>query len=190
MQFTRIKQIEKGWSSFIWLVEGENGEKMVLKEPKPNSPRMDIANREGKNLLLANSVGVGPKVFEVNYEKNYVLMEYIDGVELNKIIFGTIFSTITKKQLYDFVKELYRQCLALDTIGLSHKQLQGGKNILVKKETDKNGETKFTPVIIDFEKANIRMENHTKNIGQIEAMFFYNPHAEMSKRVREKLELE
>ncbi len=96
MQFLRIKQIEKGWSSFIFLVEGENKEKIVLKEPKPNSPRMDIANREGKNLLLANSVGVGPKVLEVNYEKNYVLMEYIDGIELNKYIFGPDFVNVTK----------------------------------------------------------------------------------------------
>ncbi len=195
MDFKKIKKIEKGWSSYIWLAKNKKGAKLVIKEVREKSPRKDLAEREGKMLLLANSVGVGPKIIEVNYEKNFVAMEYINGLELANWIFSEEFKNeVTKEQYWNFIKELCKQCIALNKINLSHNQLEGGKNILVVKKTNpvKNKNklaeqnTNYFPVIIDFEKATIK-EKRTKNLGQIENMFFHNPHSAIAKKSREKL---
>ena len=138
MKYTKIKQIAKGWSSYIWLVKNKKGEEFVLKEVREKSPRKDLANREGKMLLLANSVGVGPKVKEINFEKNFVVMEYIKGEKFFDFILSKRFEgEITQTQIYELIKELFRQLYLLDTINLSHNQLQIGKNILVKQIFDK-----------------------------------------------------
>ncbi|MFA6269568.1 MAG: hypothetical protein WCW13_02960 [archaeon] len=190
MKFTRITQIAKGWSSFIWLIKNSRGKVFVLKEVREKSPRKDLANREGKMLSLANSVGVGPKVEEVNFEENYVIMEHIRGQKLFDWVLSDEFkSEVTAQELYDCVKELYRQLYALEKVHLSHNQLQVGKNILIKRGVDKSGEAKYTPVIIDFEKSTIKENNHTKNIGQVDAMLFFNPNGALAQRVREKLNL-
>jgi len=189
MEYKKISQIAKGWSSYIWLAEDEGGKEWALKEVREKSPRKDLANREGKMLLLANSAGVGPKVGEVNYEKNFVTMELIKGKKLFDWITNLdSFGEVSAQQVYDFIKELYRQCEALDDEGLSHNQLQVGKNILVKEVLGAEGK-KFLPVIIDFEKATVKRKGHTKNLGQVMSMLFYNPHGIIAEKVREKLNL-
>ena len=190
MKYTKIKQIAKGWSSYIWIVKNNKGKEFVLKEVREKSPRKDLAKREGKMLLLANSIRVGPKVKEINFEKNFVVMEYIKGEKFFDFILSERFDNeITQIQVYNLIKEIYRQLLLLDKINLSHNQLQIGKNILVKKIFDKEKKVvKYFPIIIDFEKATIK-ENHTKNIGQLLAMCFYNPNGVIAKRIREKLNL-
>jgi putative serine/threonine protein kinase len=191
MKFTKILKIAKGWSSYVWLVKNSHGKEFVLKEVREKSPRKDLANREGKMLLLANSIGVGPRVEEVNYTENYVVMEYVKGPKLFDWILSEQFKEeITVAQLYDFIKELYRQLDALESIHLSHNQLQIGKNILVRRTVNtKTHEAQYVPVIIDFEKATIKENNHTKNIGQINAMLFFNPNGALAQKVREKLNL-
>ncbi|MFA6064455.1 MAG: hypothetical protein WCW44_01415 [archaeon] len=198
MNYSKVNQIAKGWSSYIWIVKDETGKEFVLKEVREKSPRKDLAEREGKMLQLANSVGVGPKVIEVNFEKNFVVMEYIRGVKLFDWIMNegpckekSFEKEVSAEELYFFIKELYRQLFALEKVSLSHNQLQVGKNIVVEKRFDsKTKKEQYFPVIIDFEKATIKMENHTKNIGQIDAMLFYNPNGAIAKKVREKLNLE
>ena len=80
MHFERIRQIAKGWSSYIWLVSLGDGRHAILKEVREKSPRKNLAEREGRFLKIANSVGVGPLMFEANRKGNYILMEHIDGV--------------------------------------------------------------------------------------------------------------
>ena len=190
MKYTKIKQIAKGWSSYNWIVKDKKGKEFLLKEVREKSPRKDLANREGRMLLLANSVGVGPKVKEINFEENFVVREYIKGENFFNFILSERFDNeITPLQTYNLIKEIYRQLLLLDKINLSHNQLQIGKNILVKRVFDaKLKEVKYLPVIIDFEKATIK-ENHTKNLGQLLAMCFFNPNATIAKKIREKLNL-
>lgn len=185
MDYKKIKQIAKGWSSYIWLVSLANGKKAVLKEVREKSPRKNLAEREGKFLKIANSVGVGPKLIESNLKKNYILMEYIDGNCLRDWIFEE--KRISKKQLYFFIKELYKQLLSLDSVQLSHNQLQVGKNILVQTKIV-SGKKLFFPIIIDFEKSTLKQK--TKNIGQIESFLFYNPNSAIAKKVRKILQLE
>ena len=188
MKYRKLVQMAKGWSSYIFLANDTKGNRIVLKEVREKSPRKDLARREGEMLLRANSVGVGPKAIEVNYKGNYVAMEYIEGPKLVDWILGNggaPGSGPSEHDLYFFIKELYRQCLALDSLGLSHNQLQVGKNILVRKEGKH-----FFPVIIDFEKATMKTPETTKNVGQIFSFLFYNPNGAVAKRVREVLRLE
>ncbi|MCX6803019.1 MAG: hypothetical protein NTY48_00435 [Candidatus Diapherotrites archaeon] len=201
MKFSKIRQIAKGWSSYIWIVKTrgtnkirenhEDGKKneFILKEVREKSPRKDLAEREGKMLTWANSVGVGPKVKEVNYIENYVLMEYIHGEKLFDWILNERFDKeVTREEFWRFLKRLYAQGILLDSINLSHNQLEGGKNILVSARFDKKTQTtEYYPTIIDFEKATIKNPGQTRNIGQIESMFFYNPNNIVSKKSREKL---
>ena len=194
MKYEKVAQIAKGWSSYIWLARAPKENKVVLKEVREKSPRKDLAHREGKMLLRANSVGVGPKVVEVNYKKNFVAMEFIEGPKLVDWILGNGCapgSGPSEHDLYFFIKALYRQCLALDSLGLSHNQLQVGKNILVRKEKDpRTGREHFFPVIIDFEKATMKTPETTKNVGQIFSFLFYNPNGAVAKKVRETLKLD
>ncbi|MCX6801126.1 MAG: hypothetical protein NTZ73_02965 [Candidatus Diapherotrites archaeon] len=189
-EFKKISLIGKGWSSYVWLAEAKIGAKKikcVVKEVREKSPRKNLAEREGEFLKLANSAGVGPKLILANEQNNFVAMEFIKGKSFLNWILGENekdAEKISKKQLYFFIKELYRQLLALDSVHLSHNQLQIGKNILVaKKKTGKNHF--FVPVIIDFEKATLKQR--TKNIGQIESFLFYNPNGAVAKKVRKIL---
>lgn len=191
MNYTKIKKIAKGWSSFIWIVKNDKRKKFVLKEVREKSPRKDLAKREGGMLLLANKKKVGPKLIEVNYSKNFVVMEYIRGENFFDFVSSQKFlDEVTPNQVYELIKELHKQLLALNEINLSHNQLQVGKNILVKKVFNKKKHrVSYVPVIIDFEKATIKESHKTKNIGQLLSMCFYNPNGLIAKRIRKKLNL-
>jgi putative serine/threonine protein kinase len=185
MNYTKIEKISKGWSSYIWLVKNKTGKILIMKEVREKSNRQNLAEREGKMLALANTIGIGPKLFEKNFEKNFVIMEFINGKKLLDFVSSKEFDNSSPKKIYFFVKELYKQCLLLDEIGLTHSQLQVGKNILVKKQFGK-----LLPIIIDFEKASIRKDKKEKNVGQIESFLFYNPNGFVAKKIRTKLNLE
>ena len=185
MQYSKIEKIAKGWSSFIWRVHDNTKKQFVLKGVREKSNRKNLAEREGKMLALANTIGIGPKIKEVDFEENFVVMEYIKGPKLLDFVMGEEFDSISKEEAYDLVKELVRQCLALDEIGLRHTQLQVGKNILVTKTR-----IGYVPVIIDFEKASIDpAKRKEKNFGQITSFLFLNPYGAVAKRIREKLNL-
>ncbi|MBT7241393.1 MAG: hypothetical protein HN878_02780, partial [Candidatus Diapherotrites archaeon] len=68
MKYTKINKIAKGWSSYIWIIKDTNGKAYVQKEVREKSNRKNLAEREGGMLSLANGVGIGPKVKEVNFE--------------------------------------------------------------------------------------------------------------------------
>ncbi len=190
MHYTKITQIDKGWSSYIWLAKDEKGKEVILKEVREKSPRKDLCEREGKMLALANSVGVGPKLIEVNEKENFVIMERINGQEFLRWLNTKEFRGVTKNELYEFLKELYRQLLLLNTINLSHNQISGGRNILVTELLNNKGERKFIPTIIDFETAKIKIPpKKTKNLGQANDYFFQNKFGFAAKKVREKLNL-
>jgi putative serine/threonine protein kinase len=196
MKYAKIEKIAKGWSSYIWKVKAlsNNSEDSaqfppgwtgVLKEVREKSNRKNLAEREGKMLSLANTIGIGPKVEDIDFEKNFVVMEFVEGPKLLDWVLSEEFDLVSRKEAYAFVKELVRQCLALDEIGLRHTQLQVGKNILVTKRKGK-----LFPVIIDFEKASVNITNKKlKNFGQITAFLFLNPNGAVAKRIREKLNL-
>ncbi|MDD3084102.1 MAG: hypothetical protein PHP82_03705 [Candidatus ainarchaeum sp.] len=185
MNYKKIKKIVKGWSSNIWLIKNDEGKIFVKKEVREKSNRKNLAEREGKMLALANSIKIGPKLIETNYEKNFVIMEYIVGKKFLEFVFSKEFEKMNKKEVYDLIKELLRQGIALDEIGLRHNQLQIGKNILVTKKILKK---KIIPIIIDFEKSSL-IKGKEKNFGQLTSFLFYNPNGVVAKKIRTKLNL-
>ncbi len=201
MKFKKIKKIAKGWSSYIWKIKTLDKKVCTLKETREKSNRKNLAEREGKYLTIANSVGIGPKIVEINYEKNYIIYEYIKGTTLLDFIFSKEFDNAKREDIYKLIKEIIRQALVLDSIGLRHTQLQVGKNILITKKIH-NGNTEFIPTIIDFEKASVtesarRLDRTNsseavkeKNFGQIASFLLYNPNGIVAKKIREKLDLE
>ncbi len=147
-----IGKIAKGWSSEIFLAKDFDGEKVVLKVLSEKSNRREMVQRESKNLGLANSVGVGPKLYFFDVVAGVVGMEFVDGLPFGK----WIFSGVSRKELERFIGDLFLQAKKLDLIGLDHGQLAGsGRNILVR-----NG----LPVIIDFEKASTSRKVHNVNV--------------------------
>ena len=170
-----IGKIAKGWSSEIFLVKKAD-KKLVVKIEKEKSPRKNMAEKETKNLCLANTLGIGPKLVASDFEKRIILMAFIQGELFSK----WLFSGPSKKQLQKCIDSLLKQAKKLDAAGLSHGQLAGkGANILVKKNC--------LPVIIDFEKAS--QCRRCNNYNQLQAFLFRNPNSAVAKKVKEILEI-
>jgi len=168
-----VKQISKGWTSFVYLVKDSKGKEFVAKSLRDKANRRNMVERESENLGIANSAGVGPKLVKADSENNVVLMEFVEGDSF----VDWLFSNPKKIQLEKFLKELFKQAKKLDKKGLDHGQLAGkGKNILVRKGK---------PVIIDFEKAST--ERKVGNVNQLKAFLFINPHSSITKKVKEIL---
>lgn len=169
-----LKRLSKGYSSEVFLTENEDRKQFALKIEKDKSPRKNMAQKEAQNLLLANSVGIGPRLFGFDPAARAVLMEFVDSIPFGKWLFE---KKTSKKTLEKFVKELLAQAQKLDYIGLSHGQLAGkGKNILARNNK---------PVIIDFEKASTSRRCRNKN--QVIGFLFRNPNSRIAEKVRECL---
>lgn len=186
------ERIAKGWSSEIFLVKDEKGIKYALKIEKEKSPRVDMVRKEAENLKLANSVGVGPKLFGFDLAKKIILMEFVEGVTFQEFLFGVLPKIKNKKTramvLHKFLDKLFAQARALDAAGLDHGQLAGkGKNILARKVKGKKGAKgktpRYEPVIIDFEKASSKRKPH--NLTQLEGFLLRNKYGAVAKKVKE-----
>lgn len=170
-----LAKIGKGYSSEIFLVE-INGKKFALKKERQKSPRIDMVKKEAESLLLANSAGIGPRLFAFDLEKKELLLEYIDSFTFSEWLFK---HNPSKKRLQKFLSGLFSQAKKLDEIGLDHGQLAGkGKNILVKKRG-------FSPAIIDFEKASTKRKCH--NVSQLKSLVYRSKHSAITKKIAEIL---
>ena len=169
-----VEKISKGYSSEVFLVENRNGKKFALKLEKEKSPRVNMVQKEAENPKLANSCGIGPKLFDADDKRGIVLMEFIEGKTFSEWLFET---NVSKHKLQSFLTYLFVQAEQLDKIGLDHGQLAGkGKNILVRNSK---------PVIIDFEKASHNRK--CRNVNQLKSLIYLNPHSAIPKMVKEIL---
>lgn len=172
-RFSFVRRLGRGHSAHVFLVRDSGDRSLVVKQERFDSTRFRMAERESEFLGLANSVGVGPKLFGVDLEKRIVLMEFVDGVTFE----SWLFSGPEGPVLENFVRVLFGQAEALDEIGLDHGQLAGrGRNILVRKNE---------PVIIDFEKASVSRKCH--NLASLKSFLLKNPRSVVSEKVREIL---
>lgn len=174
--FKIVKKISKGYASEVFLVKNRRGKLFALKLERDKSPRRGMVEKESRNLLLANTVGVGPRLELFDLKNRVVVMEFIDGVTFRNWLFE---KKPSKKILAKFVEALLVQAKKLDEANLDHGQLAGsGKNILVRKNK---------PVIIDFEKGAIGRRVH--NANQVESLLFRNPNSVVTKKVKSILGL-
>ncbi len=168
-RLTLLKQLSKGWTSYVYLACNSSGKKFAIKVMREKSNRREMARRESENLKIANSAKVGPKLMRVDIEKNLVMMEYVEGAPFSQ----WLEAGPSKGELENFIDDLFSQARRLDKVGLDHGQLAGrGRNILVRGGL---------PVIIDFEKASTKRKVH--NCRVLESFLFKSRDSAIVKKI-------
>lgn len=139
----KLKILGKGYVGIVVLVKRKN-KNVALKIRRLDSPRTEMKN-EAELLKLVNSVNVGPKLLD--YSKNFVVMEYLDGEKIGCWI-GTLRGRGSSQRLKSVIKDILEDCFKLDQIGLDHGELSSiSKHVIV-------GEKKC--VLIDFESSSTK----------------------------------
>ncbi|MEM4312204.1 MAG: RIO1 family regulatory kinase/ATPase [Nitrososphaerales archaeon] len=143
----------------------------VLKIRRVDANRENLLS-EAKYLRMANSVQVGPKLFLSS--KNFLIMEYINGVS----IVEWCKANNSKYRLKKICKELLNQTFRLDKMGLDHGELSNlAKHVLIAQDN---------PYIIDFESAS--NERRVKNVTSLAQYIFVG--SSISKKVRRTLNID
>jgi len=122
--------------------------------------RTDVSGsleREARMLRLANSVGVGPKL--LGHARDVIVREFIDGEPLVEFA-----AHASEAELLKVATELLRQAYALDSIGLSHKELARPKRHVIVRAGD------LKPFIVDFSSATL--SSRKRNLTQVAQYFF------------------
>ena len=134
----KLEILGKGYVGIVVL--GKKGSKKVaIKIRRLDSQRNDMRN-EAKLLQIVNSVKVGPKL--IDFSKNFVIMEYLEGEKIGKWI-ETLGGVGSAKKLKSVIKMVLEDCYRLDQIGFDHGELSSiSKHVIV-------GKSKST--LIDFE---------------------------------------
>jgi putative serine/threonine protein kinase len=136
-----VRIIGKGYVGVVILVK-KKSKIFALKIRRTDSPRKTM---KGEALLLqiANRTNVGPRL--IQYSKNFLVMEFIDGMKI--VDWVNELNTKNSKKLRIIIKKILLDCFTLDQIGLDHGELSVlDKHVLI---TDKK------PTIIDFESSSI-----------------------------------
>jgi putative serine/threonine protein kinase len=130
---------------------------------------MRMIEQEVQLLRMANQVGVGPKIEEVDVDEGIIVMSLIHGITLDK----WIDSVESRVKVERALSRLFAQARKLDRAGIDHGQL-GGKlrNILID-DADQ-------PTILDFEKASYVRATH--NVGRLKGVLLQG-HTEFSKKI-------
>jgi len=122
----------------------------ALKIRRTDSPRKTMKN-EAFLLQIANGVNVGPRL--IQYSKNFLVMEFIEGGKI--IDWVNELNTKNSKMLKIIIKKILLDCFYLDQIGLDHGELSVlDKHVLIANKK---------PTIIDFESSSINRK--TSNVS-------------------------
>jgi putative serine/threonine protein kinase len=126
-----------------------NGEKAALKIRRVDADRTQMQH-EAEMLKKANSLRVGPSLLGAS--KNFLLMQFIDGVLLPK----WLEKQRGKAQVRKVLREVLEQCWRLDKVGLEHGELSHAPKHIIIDQRDE-------PFIVDFETASVnrKMSNVT-----------------------------
>ncbi len=142
--------VGKGTNSVVFKCRPAVGSvQLACKIRRADASRTSLA-REGQFLYLANSVGVGPKLY--TYSKDVVVYRYVEGVFLEEWWRGAVVEA--KRSV---VEQLLTEAFSLDKAGVSHGELARlEKNVIVEKDR---------AVIIDFESATLRGGNNVTQLA-------------------------
>jgi len=117
--------------------------KAALKIRRADADR-ETMRREASMLQIANSVKVGPRL--IGFTKNFLLMEFIEGLLLPEWIEKVKGEEDAAKRIRRVLRDLLEQCWRLDEAGLDHGELsRASKHIMI--------DHKDNPWILDFETA-------------------------------------
>ncbi|ACB39619.1 serine/threonine protein kinase [Pyrobaculum neutrophilum] len=132
--------VGKGTNSVVFRCRPAVGAlELACKLRRGDSSRASLA-LEGQFLHLANTAGVGPKVY--TYSRDVVAYLFVRGVHLD-----AWWSSAPREKRRAFVEELLWQTYRLDLARISHNELSRlERHVLVEGDR---------PVIIDFESATL-----------------------------------
>ena len=156
LQVGTISILGKGYVGIVVL--GKLGRKKVaVKIRRNDSPRKNL-KKEAKLLQITNRCGVGPKL--IDFSKNFLVMEYLEGEKIGKWI-SDLKTKLRSSQIKTVIKKVLEDCYKLDMIGLDHGELSRmPKHVIVGKKI----------TIIDFESSS--MERRVSNVTSATQAFF------------------
>jgi len=159
----------KGYVGVVVLAKRGN-KKVALKIRRLDSQRSEMKS-EAKLLRLANTVSVGPKLLD--FSKNFVVMEYLEGEKISNWI-RSLSGSGSVKKLKNTIRTVLEDCFRLDQIGFDHGELSSiSKHVIV-------GDTKST--LIDFESSSTK--RRVSNVTSItQAIFIGSGIAKMIQRI-------
>jgi len=148
LQVGTISILGKGYVGVVVL--GKIGRKKVaVKIRRSDSPRKNL-KKEAKLLQITNRCGVGPKL--IDFSKNFLVMEYLDGEKIGKWI-SNLKSKKDSSQIKAVIKKVLEDCYKLDMISLDHGELSRmPKHVIIGKKI----------TIIDFESSS--MDRKVSNV--------------------------
>ena len=146
----------KGYVGIVVL--GKLGRKKVaVKIRRSDSPRKNLT-KEAQLLQVTNRHSVGPKL--IDFSKNFLVMEYLEGEKIGKWI-SDLKTKLRTSQIKTVIKKVLEDCYKLDMIGLDHGELSRmPKHVIVGKKI----------TIIDFESSS--MERRVSNVTSATQAFF------------------
>lgn len=139
----KLEILGKGYVGVVVLAK-KGRKEIALKIRRTDSQRKEMKS-EAELLKFANSVNVGPKLFDVS--KNFLIMEYIGGEKIGDWI-NSFKGVGSAKKLKSTIRKILEDCFNLDQIGFDHGELSNiSKHVII-------GKIKST--LIDFESSSIK----------------------------------
>jgi putative serine/threonine protein kinase len=136
-----VRIIGKGYVGVVILVK-KKSKIFALKIRRTDSPRKTMRD-EALLLQIANKTNVGPRL--IQFSKNFLVMEFIDGKKI--VDWVNELNTKNSKKLRIIIKKILLDCFSLDQIGLDHGELSIlDKHVLISGKK---------PTIVDFESSSI-----------------------------------
>ena len=148
LEIGTISVLGKGYVGIVVL--GKIGRKKVaVKIRRNDSPRKNL-KKEAELLKIINKQKIGPKL--VDFSKNFLVMEYLDGEKISDWVSG-LKKKGNSSQLKLIIKKVLEDCYSLDRMGLDHGELSNlTKHVIIGKKT----------TIIDFESSS--MDRKVSNV--------------------------
>ncbi len=164
-----VPVLGKGCVGVVVMAHTDRG-KAALKIRRVDADRAGMQH-EAEMLRKANTVKVGPKLFDVT--ENFLLMEFIEGTLLPKWV-EMLSGKGMRARIRRVLRNVLEQCWRLDEEGLDHGELSTApKHILVRMNDE--------PCIVDFETASVN--RRVSNVTSIcQYLFLGSRVAKMMKR--------
>lgn len=149
-----LQILGKGYVGVVVLAKKRNNV-VALKIRRLDSQRNEMRS-EAKLMKLANTVNVGPKLYDVS--KNFLVMEYLEGDKIGDWIQSLKGNGISKK-LKSVIRIILEDCYRLDEMGFDHGELSSiSKHVIVGK---------LRTTLIDFESSSVnRRASNVTSITQ------------------------
>ena len=139
----KLEILGKGYVGVVVLAK-KGSKEVALKLEEQIRKEKEMKN-EAELLKLVNSVNVGPKMVDVS--KNFLIMEYIEGIKIVDWV-NSLKGVGSVKKLKSTIRKVLEDCYNLDQIGFDHGELSNiSKHVIV-------GKTKST--LIDFESSSVK----------------------------------